>query len=164
MSFPKPMRGVLEYTWLKMSGVEFISVLDENAPKTPKVCLNGWRRLGSDRVHAKTNSILVVTCLSLLALPTRHLPCLCLPRPFVFPYLPSPLSTFRLFVPLVWLPDLVGAKADCIHLGPNELEALTKMSCLERLSLSGLTKLTDATLRGVSGVITRKGQGSYICA
>eukprot|EP00904_Undaria_pinnatifida_P005749 jgi/Undpi1/2303/HiC_scaffold_13.g05687.m1 len=36
---------------------------------------------------------------------------------------------------------------DCIHLGPNELGALAGMSCLERLSLSGLTKLTDKTLR-----------------
>lgn len=51
---------------------------------------------------------------------------------------------------LVRLADLVDEKTDCIHLGPVELEALKGMSFLERLSLSGVTKLTDKALRGVS--------------
>lgn len=47
---------------------------------------------------------------------------------------------------------VVAAQADCIELGPEELEALKYMCCLESLSLSGLTKLTDATLGQVGAV------------
>lgn len=38
------------------------------------------------------------------------------------------------------------SQADCIQLGTQELEILKGMSGLQRLSLCGLTKLTDATL------------------
>ncbi len=37
-------------------------------------------------------------------------------------------------------------QADCIQLEAEELEPLKRMSCLQRLSLSGLGKLTDAVL------------------
>ncbi|CAN0447822.1 unnamed protein product [Ascophyllum nodosum] len=35
---------------------------------------------------------------------------------------------------------------DCIHLGPEALEPLRRMACLESLSLSGVAKLTDEAL------------------
>lgn len=52
-------------------------------------------------------------------------------------------------------------QADCIQLGAEELEPLKGMSCLQRLSLSGLGKLTDAILLQVGRkcVSVQKDQG-----
>ena len=40
----------------------------------------------------------------------------------------------------------VHEQMDCIHLGPEALEPLRRMACLESLSLSGVAKLTDEAL------------------
>ena len=101
------------------------------------------------REEAKT-VVSAIRLLELLGLPA------CLPflrfislAPVFYPYVPPLRPSFG-FGPCLWLSDLGREKTDCIHLGPDELEALAGMSCLERLSLSGLTKLTNKTLKEVS--------------